>query len=106
MAHMMNKRYLCKLSPRKIPSRLCHKDLRRVAIEGFYCHHGHMNTVLNLFGNLRNGLGGIGELLGYLLRFVSVFFQSRTSLAAIDPTKLISTSILGGLHHRYQRVAA
>jgi hypothetical protein len=41
-----------------------------------------MNTVLSLFGNLRNGLGCVGDLLGYLLRFASVFFQSRTSLAA------------------------
>ena len=41
-----------------------------------------MNTVLNLFGNLWNSIGCIGELLGYLLRFVSVFFQTRASLAA------------------------
>ena len=36
-----------------------------------------MNTVLEPFGNLRNGLGCIGELLGYVLRFVSVFFHTR-----------------------------
>jgi len=41
-----------------------------------------MKTVLNLFRNLWNSIACIGELLGYLLRFVSVFFQSRTSLAA------------------------
>jgi hypothetical protein len=41
-----------------------------------------MNTFLNLFKTLWNSLGCIGELLGYLLRFVSVFFQSRASLAA------------------------
>jgi len=41
-----------------------------------------MNTVIDLFGNLWNALRCIGELLGYLLRFVSVFFPSRTSLAA------------------------
>ena len=41
-----------------------------------------MNTVLNLFRHLWNSIGCIGELLGYLLRFVSVFFRSRASLAA------------------------
>jgi len=41
-----------------------------------------MNTVLNLFWNLRNGLGCVGELLGYLLRFAGVFFHTRASLAA------------------------
>ena len=41
-----------------------------------------MNTVLNLFRNLWNSMEGIGELPGYLLRFVSVFFQTRASLAA------------------------
>jgi hypothetical protein len=41
-----------------------------------------MNTLLNLFKNLWNALGCVGELLGYLLGFVSVFFQSRVSLAA------------------------
>jgi len=88
-----------------------------------------MNTVIGLFGDLWNALRCVGELFGYLLRFVSVFFRSRTSLVApphrgldgdtpipipqpkVDvlitgPTKLLSTPILGGLHHRYQRVAA
>ena len=41
-----------------------------------------MNTVLNLFRNIWNLLACIGELLGYLLRFISVFFQPRASLAA------------------------
>ena len=41
-----------------------------------------MNTVIDLLRNLWNALGCIGELLGYLLRFISVFFRSRTSLAA------------------------
>jgi transposase InsO family protein len=41
-----------------------------------------MNTVLDVFRNLRNGLGCVVELLDYLLRFLSVFFQSRASLAA------------------------
>ena len=70
------------LSPRIIPLLLCHKDLRRVAIGGFYCHHGHMNTVFDLFRNLWIAMGCIVELLGYLLRFISVFFQTRASLAA------------------------
>ncbi len=30
----------------------------------------------------------------------------KTDAPIIGPTKLISTPILGGLHHRYQRVAA
>jgi len=41
-----------------------------------------MNSVLNLFKNLWNALGCAGELLGYLLRFVSMFFQNHASLAA------------------------
>jgi len=41
-----------------------------------------MNTIIGLFQNLRNTLGCIGELLGYVLRFVSAFFQTRASLAA------------------------
>ena len=41
-----------------------------------------MNTVLDLFRNLRNGLGCLGELFGYFLRFVSAFLQDRASLAA------------------------
>ena len=41
-----------------------------------------MNSVSNLIRNLRIALGCIGELLGYLLRFVSVFLRSPTSLAA------------------------
>ena len=41
-----------------------------------------MNTVFDLFRNLWKAMGCIGELLGYLLRFFSVFFQSRASLAA------------------------
>ena len=41
-----------------------------------------MNTVIDLFRNLWNALRCVGELLGYLVRFVSVFFRSRTSLAA------------------------
>ena len=40
-----------------------------------------MNTVINLFQNLWNALGCVVELLGYLLRFVSVFFRTRASLA-------------------------
>jgi len=44
-----------------------------------------MNTDLNLFGNLRHGLGCVGELLGYLLRFVSMFFRTRASLTAPEP---------------------
>jgi len=41
-----------------------------------------MNTIIDLFQNLRNTLGCIGELLGYVLRFVSAFFQTRAFLAA------------------------
>ena len=43
---------------------------------------GSFHIVIGLFGNLCNALRCVGELLGYLLRFVSVFFRSRTSLAA------------------------
>jgi hypothetical protein len=38
--------------------------------------------ISDLLRDLWGALGCIGELLGYLLRFVSVFFQSRASLAA------------------------
>jgi len=99
-----------------------------------------MNTVIDLFGSFCDALGCVGELLGYLLRFIIVFFQNRASLAArlrefvtdyyhvarphqgldgdtpipqpktdaqiTGPSRLISTPVLGGLHHRYQRVAA
>ena len=41
-----------------------------------------MNCVFDLIRNLRIALGCIGELLGYLLRFVSVFLRSPTSLPA------------------------
>jgi hypothetical protein len=41
-----------------------------------------MNTIFDLLRNLWNLLGCIGELLGYVLRFVSTFFQTRASLAA------------------------
>ena len=40
-----------------------------------------MNSVFDLIRNLRIALGCIGELLGYLLRFVSVFPWSQTSVA-------------------------
>ena len=59
-----------------------HRDLRQVALGGFVCYPGRMNTVIDLFGNLWNALRCVRELLGYLLRFVSVFSRSRTSLAA------------------------
>ena len=32
--------------------------------------------------------------------------QPKADAPIVGPTKLISTPILGGLHHRYQRVAA
>ena len=32
--------------------------------------------------------------------------QPKTDSSITGPTKVISTAILGGLHHRYQRVAA
>jgi len=42
-----------------------------------------MNSVFDLIRNLRIALGCIGELhVCNLLRFVSVFLRSRTSLAA------------------------
>ena len=41
-----------------------------------------MSTIIDLFRNLWNLLACIGELLGYVLRFVSAFFQARASLAA------------------------
>ncbi len=41
-----------------------------------------MNRVFDLIRNLPIAPGCIGELLGYLLRFVSVFLRSRTALAA------------------------
>jgi hypothetical protein len=41
-----------------------------------------MNSVFDLIRNLRIALGCIGELLGSLLRFVSVCPKSLISLAA------------------------
>ena len=36
-----------------------------------------MNTIIDLFRSLWNGLGCVGELLGDVLRFISAFFQTR-----------------------------
>jgi len=47
-----------------IRSWLCHKNLRRVAIGGFFCYQVLMNTIIDLFRNLWNALECIGELLG------------------------------------------
>ena len=42
-----------------------------------------MKTIIDLFlRNPWNALGCVVELLGYFLRFVSVFFRIRASLAA------------------------
>ena len=41
-----------------------------------------MSTIIYLFLDLWNAMACIGELLGYVLRFVSAFFQTRASLAA------------------------
>jgi hypothetical protein len=41
-----------------------------------------VNTVLNLFKDLWNLPACIGEMLGYLLRFVSAFFRTRAWMAA------------------------
>ena len=41
-----------------------------------------MRPVLDLFPSFWNALGFVGELLGYLLRFVGAFFRTRASLAA------------------------
>ena len=49
-----------------------------------------MNIVLNPFKTICDLLACIGELLGYLLRFVRAFFQSRASLAA----RLVAAEIL------------
>ena len=48
------------LSPRIIPSLLWHKDLRQVAIRSLSWYRGHMNTIIDLFGNLWNALECIG----------------------------------------------
>ncbi len=70
------------LSSRIIWSALWRRDLRQVAIGGFFCYQRPMNTVIDLFGSLWKAVGWVGELLGYLLRFVSVFFRTRAWLAA------------------------
>ncbi len=57
------------------------KDLRQVVIGGDFCYCRHMHTVINLFRNLRDAPRCIGELVGYLLRFVSMFLQIRASLS-------------------------
>jgi len=88
------------LSPRITRSPRSHKDLRAVAGRGRFCYPGSMNTVFDLFRNLRNALGFIGELLGYVVRFVSVFFQRRASLAA---RLLAAESQVGMCKRRTQR---
>ena len=42
----------------------CHKDLRDVAIGGFFSYSGRMKTIIDLFRNLWSALGCIVELLG------------------------------------------
>jgi hypothetical protein len=70
------------LSARIIPSGPSYKDLGPVAIGGFFCYQGRMKTVFHLSRNLWSAPGYIGEMLGYFLRFVSMFFRTRASLAA------------------------
>jgi len=41
-----------------------------------------MSTVIDLLESLWSGLGCVGEVACYLLRFVSAFFRPRASLAA------------------------
>jgi hypothetical protein len=41
-----------------------------------------MNAAIDLFANFWNALRCVGGLLAYFLRFISVFFRSRASLAA------------------------
>ena len=41
-----------------------------------------MNIVFDVFLNLWNVLECVAELLGYLLRFISMFFRTRASMAA------------------------
>jgi len=41
-----------------------------------------VNTIIDLFRDLWNAPECVCGLLGYLLRFVSAFFQSRASMAA------------------------
>jgi hypothetical protein len=63
-----------------------------------------MNTIIDLFRNLWNLLACIGEVQG--LDGDTPIPQPKADTQITGPTKLISTPILGGLHHRYQRVAA
>ena len=90
------------LSPRTIRSRPRHKDLRQVVTAGFFCYQGRMNTIFDFFRNLWSALGCVGELLGYLLRLVSVFSQSRVSLAA---RLLAAESQLGMCKRRIEQKA-
>ena len=59
-----------------------------------------MNTVIDLLRGLGNALACIGELLGYLLRFVSVFFRIRTWLAV---RLLVAESQLGMCKRRIKQ---
>jgi hypothetical protein len=55
--------------------------LRQLASGGFFCYQVRVNTIIDLFRNLWNLLACIGEMLGYLLRFVSMFFRTRVWMA-------------------------
>ena len=68
--------------PRIIRSGWRHKDLRAVAIGGFFGYQRRIDTVIDFSRNLWNALGCVVELAGYLLRFVSAFFRTRAALAA------------------------
>ena len=56
-----------------------------------------MKTISDLLRDLWNALGCVGD---------TPIPQPKADAPITGPTKLISTPILGGLHHRYQRVAA
>jgi hypothetical protein len=70
-----------RLTPRVTRSGPWNKDLRPVAIGGFFCYQRRMNTGIDLIRDLWNALRCVAELLGYVVRFVSVFLRTRASLA-------------------------
>jgi hypothetical protein len=58
-----------------------------------------MNTIIGVFANLHSVVSCVWRLLGYVLGFLLLVLRPKAVLAAKIP-------VLGGLHHRYERVAA
>jgi len=87
-----------------------------------------MSTILHLLEDMSNTVSAVGELIRHLAAFIRALVMPRARLAARllavesqlegdtpvgreppqieGPSEVISFPVCGGLHHRYERVAA